>query len=116
MNSPKRGEVWLVQLDPTRGAEMQKTRPAAVISSDTFNAQPLRIIVPITTWQEKFARWPFMIFIKQSPTNGLTQDSCGNVLQVRSVSVERLSKKIGVLSGTEIDTLIAGVALCIDHK
>lgn len=94
MDSPKRSEIWLVQLDPTRGAEMQKTRPAAIISSDLFEAQPLRIIVPITTWQEKFARWPFMVLIKQSATNGLTRDSAGNALQVRSIAVERLSKKL----------------------
>ncbi len=115
MASPKRGEIWLVQLDPTRGAEMQKTRPAAVISSDLFGAQPLRIIVPITTWQPKFASWPFMIFIKQSATNGLTQDSCGNVLQVRSVATERLTRKLGDLSAEELAALIAGVGLCIDH-
>jgi len=36
MISPKRGEIWLVQLDPTRGQEIQKTRPAVVISSELF--------------------------------------------------------------------------------
>ena len=116
MDSPKRGEIWLVQLDPTRGAEMQKTRPAAIISSDLFEAQPLRIIVPITTWQEKFARWPFMVLIKQSIANGLTRDSAGNTLQVRSIAVERLSKKIGILTDVEIEALATGVAICIDYK
>ncbi len=95
---------------------MQKTRPAAIISSDLFEAQPLRIIVPITTWQEKFARWPFMVFIKQSTANGLTQDSAGNVLQVRSIELVRLSRKLGVLSDEEMEALTAGVALCIDYK
>lgn len=116
MDSPKRGEIWLVQLDPTRGAEMQKTRPAAIISSDLFEAQPLRIIVPITTMQDKFARWPFMISIKRSAANGLAQDSAGNVLQVRSIALERLSRKLGVLTDQEIEALTVGVAMCIDYK
>jgi mRNA interferase MazF len=47
MTSPKRGEIWLVQLDPTRGQEIKKTRPAIVISSDIFNSISMRIIVVI---------------------------------------------------------------------
>jgi len=47
MTNPKRGEIWLVQLDPTRGQEIQKTRPAVVISADVLNAIPMRIIIPI---------------------------------------------------------------------
>jgi mRNA interferase MazF len=46
MTNPKRGEVWLVQLDPTRGQEIQKTRPAVVISADILGAIPMRI----TSW------------------------------------------------------------------
>lgn len=48
---PQRGEISLVQLDPTRGMDIQKTRPALVISADVYAAIPLRIVVPITTWQ-----------------------------------------------------------------
>ena len=52
--NPKRGEVWLVQLDPTRGQEIQKIRPAVVISSEMFSSIPMRIIIPVATWQPKF--------------------------------------------------------------
>ncbi|MEG4086455.1 type II toxin-antitoxin system PemK/MazF family toxin [Microcoleus sp. POL10_C6] len=52
--NPKRGEVWLVQLDPTRGQEIQKTRPAVVISSEMFSSIPMRIIIPVATGQPKF--------------------------------------------------------------
>ncbi|WP_445302291.1 type II toxin-antitoxin system PemK/MazF family toxin [Microcoleus sp. F4-D5] len=63
--NPKRGEVWLVQLDPTRGQEIQKTRPAVVISSEMFSFIPMRIIIPVATWQPKFQNRPFMILIQQ---------------------------------------------------
>ena len=116
MSSATRGEIWQVNLDPTRGTEMQKRRPAVVISSPTFNRQALRIIVPITTWQPKFATWSFMVFLQATPTNGLTNDSGGNTLQVRCVSTERLIRKVGVLSASDLEDVVAAVALSIGYK
>jgi mRNA interferase MazF len=49
MTSAKRGEIWLVNLDPTRGQEIQKTRPIVIISSDLFEPIPLRIAIPIAS-------------------------------------------------------------------
>ncbi len=46
--SPRRGDVWLVNLDPTIGMEMKKTRPALVISSDAVGKLAIKLIVPIT--------------------------------------------------------------------
>jgi mRNA interferase MazF len=85
MSIPKRGEIWLVDLNPAKGQEMRKTRPVVVISSDLFQPISLRIIIPITTWQEKFITRPFMVQIPATLENGLDRDSAGNVLQVRSL-------------------------------
>ncbi len=63
MINPKRGELWLVDLNPTIGQEIQKTRPVVVISSDFLLSIPMRIIIPITSWQEKFINRPFMVKI-----------------------------------------------------
>jgi len=95
MISPKRGEIWLVDLNPTRGQELQKTLPAVIISAEIFNPIPLRIIIPITSWQEKFSDRPFMVKIAASAETQLSRDSAGNVLQVRSISTERFVKKLG---------------------
>lgn len=114
-NDPRRGDIWLVQLDPTRGMEIRKTRPALVVSADVYTAMPLRIIVPITSWQPRFASWPYMIPIPQSPNNGLTRDSCANVLQVRSVALERLTKRLGTVTGDQLRLIVGGVALSIDY-
>ena len=70
---------------------MQKIRPVVVISSDLLQPISLRIIVPLTTWQEKFINRPFMVKISATSDNGLDRDSAGNVLQVRSLSTERFS-------------------------
>lgn len=66
MTNPTKGKIWLVQLDPTRGQEIQKTRPAVVISSDMLSSIPMRIIVPVAAWQPKFQNRPFMIPIQQT--------------------------------------------------
>jgi mRNA interferase MazF len=50
-----RGEVWLVSFDPGVEAEIRKTRPAVIVSSDIVGVLPLRVVVPITTWQPEFA-------------------------------------------------------------
>lgn len=47
MPEPTRGEIWRVDLEPTRGDEIRKTRPAVVVSTDTVGKLRLRIIVPV---------------------------------------------------------------------
>jgi mRNA interferase MazF len=89
MINPQRGEIWLVDLNPTKGQEIQKTRPVVIVSAKVFEPIPLRIIIPIASWQDKFRDRPFMVQIVASLENGLDRDSAGNVLQVRSISTER---------------------------
>ena len=54
-NPPQRGEVWLVNFDPTIGAEIKKTRPAIVISSDAVGRLPIKLVTPVTDWKDYFA-------------------------------------------------------------
>lgn len=116
MTSPKRGEIWLVDLNPTRGQEMQKTRPAVVISSDVFNPIPLRIAIPITSWQAKFSDRLFMVRIEATEENGLDRDSAGNVLQVRSIATERFVRCLGQVSLQILRELLAGLVICVDYQ
>ncbi len=116
MINPRRGEIWLINLDPTQGQEIQKTRPAVVVSTDLFSAIAIRIIIPITSWQEKFLDRPFMVKIPALPENGLGVDSAGNVLQVRSLSTERFRKRLGVVSSDILNELLAGLIICVDYS
>jgi mRNA interferase MazF len=116
MISPKRGEIWLVDLNPTRGQEIQKTRPVVIISAEIFNPIPLRIVIPITSWQEKFGDRLFMVKIEASPENQLSRDSAGNVLQVRSISTERFVKHLGRVSDEILQELLAGLVICVDYE
>jgi mRNA interferase MazF len=50
----RQGEIWLVDLDPTKGAEIQKKRPVIIVTDDRLGKLPLKIIVPITDWKDHY--------------------------------------------------------------
>jgi len=93
-----RSEVWLINLGPTVGAEIKKTRPAVVVSDDSLGILPLRIIVPLTEWKERYAIAPWMTQVVPDAENGLGKASAVDAFQVRSVSCERFVRCIGKLS------------------
>ncbi|HMX39776.1 MAG TPA: type II toxin-antitoxin system PemK/MazF family toxin [Saprospiraceae bacterium] len=91
----KRGEIWLVNLDPTIGAEIRKTRPAIIVSNDEIGILPLRVIVPITDWKPHYSAAKWMVKLEPDLDNNLSKPSSADCFQVRSVSKERLIKKLG---------------------
>ncbi len=56
-----RREVWLINLDPTIGAEIRKTRPVVIVSSDAIRVLPLRVVVPLTDWKSHYQPAVWMI-------------------------------------------------------
>lgn len=96
MSDPQRGEVWNVNLDPTKGREQRGTRPALVVSHNTFNcgAAELVVVVPLTS---TFRGIPLHVRIV-SPEGGLKNPSFAKIEDVRSVSKERLMKRLGTVS------------------
>jgi mRNA interferase MazF len=113
---PTRGEVWWCELDPTRGFEIQKTRPAVVLSSPVFDTLAMRIIIPLTSWQAKFAKQLNKVFVKATTSNGLENDSAADFLQIRAVSVDRFKTKIGRLEAVVLEELAAGVAIAVEYR
>lgn len=59
--TPARGEIWLINFDPSVGAEIQKQRPALVISLDAIGRLPLRIVAPITDWKPQYSSYPWIV-------------------------------------------------------
>ena len=66
--SPRRSEIWRVQLNPTRGAEMQKERPALVLSSDALGKLPIKLVAPITAWKARFERNHWLVPVRAPST------------------------------------------------
>ena len=106
----KQGDVWLINLDPTIGAEIKKTRPAIIVSDDSLGKLPLKIIVPLTDWKDRYQNAPWMIKIEPDTKNGLSKDSSADCFQVRSVSQERFIKKLGQINLIILDDIKIGLA------
>lgn len=96
----RRGEIRLVDLDPVRGAEANKRRPAVIVSNDGANSTAERLgrgvvtIVPVTSSTGRI--YPFQVLLQASKT-GLERDSKAQAEQVRSVAVERIGALVGVV-------------------
>mgnify|MGYP003399278458 FL=1 len=108
--SMKRGEIWLINLDPTVGAEIRKSRPAVIVNDDALGKLPLKIIVPLTDWKDHYSIAPWMIKIEPDSINNLSKTSADDCFQVRSVSVERITKMIGNISEIQMKKINSGLA------
>jgi len=109
----RRGDIWLINLDPTVGAEIKKTRPAIIVNDDAIGILPLKIIVPITEWKDKYAVAPWMIRLNPDAENGLDKPSAADTFQVRSLSQARFVQKLGKLSGVSMEKIAKALALVL---
>ena len=97
-----RGEIWLVNLDPTVDSEIRKTRPCAIVNDDAIGVLPLKVIVPITDWKESFNIRLWMVRIEPNNDNGLVKLSAADTFQIRSVAESMLLEKIGNVSDRDL--------------
>jgi mRNA interferase MazF len=94
----RRGEIRLVDLDPARGSEANKQRPAVIVSNDGANTTAGRLrrgmvtVVPVTTNTERV--YPFQVLLPAGPC-GLRHDSKAQAEQVRSIDVSRVGRRAG---------------------
>jgi mRNA interferase MazF len=92
---PRRGEIWLVDFEPTIGAEIKKTRPALIIQNDTANRHsPITIAAGITSKFNAHQLYDTEVLLK-APEGGLSIDSVVLLNQIRSVDKQRLVRRIG---------------------
>ncbi|MGE4289981.1 MAG: type II toxin-antitoxin system PemK/MazF family toxin [Salinivirgaceae bacterium] len=106
----KQNEIWLINLDPTVGSEIKKTRPAIIVNDNSLGKLPLKIIVPITDWKDRYEIAPWMIKIEPNAKNNLAKDSAADCFQIRSVSQDRFVKQIGELSESIMDEIRLGLS------
>ena len=114
MSDPSRGQIWWVDLDPTRGSETCKTRPAVVVSSDAASRLPVRLVVPLTEWKEKHQEYLWRLKVEPSQLNGLSKVSAADALQIRCVSLDRFDNQVGLLEATLMSELCAAIALVVE--
>ncbi len=108
----RRGDIVTVNLDPARGAEASKLRPAVVVSNAAANATAARLgrgvitVVPVTSNTERV--YPFQVLLPAAVT-GLRNDSKAQAEQIRSVALERIGLPVGRLSAELLTDLDAAL-------
>jgi mRNA interferase MazF len=115
-SQPARGEIWQVNFDPTVGAEIKKIRPAIVVSSNAVGSLPIKLVAPVTTWDDTFAGKIWLVKINPDANNGLTQDSAVDTLQIRCVDVIRFVRKMGFVSPIVMEDIAAAVAIVVEYQ
>ena len=111
---PHQGEIWLVNFDPTVGAEIRKTRPALIVSADDVGLLPLYVVVPITSWDAAYENLPWFVQLLPDSTNGLSKPSGADAFQVKSVSKDRFIKRLGKVTAQQFTRVIRAIALCLE--
>lgn len=101
-----RGDVLWAKLSPTKGREQAGRRPVLVISHDIFNERSGTVIAVAITSQSQRAGFPLTV---ELTSGGLPKRSWVKVSQVRTLSVERLGKRIGRVSPEELLRVVEGL-------
>ncbi|HMS30751.1 MAG TPA: type II toxin-antitoxin system PemK/MazF family toxin [Saprospiraceae bacterium] len=110
----KQSEIWLIDLDPTKGAELQKKRPGIIVNDDRLGKLPLKVIVPITDWKDRYDIAPWMVKIEPNNINELSKTSAADCFQIRSLSQERLIKKLGSIDNATLLEIKEAVRKVLD--
>ncbi|MDP2158245.1 MAG: type II toxin-antitoxin system PemK/MazF family toxin [Nitrospirota bacterium] len=105
----KQGEIWLVNLDPTIGAEIKKTRPCVIVNDDSIGILPLKVIAPITEYKDRYKNVPWMVRLAPSHENCLDKKSVIDLFQVRSVAEERLTRHVGTIGRDQLVSVKAAL-------
>ena len=97
---PARGDVYLVQLDPTRGSEIRKTRPCLIVSPDELNEHLRTVIVaPMTTGGHAY---PWRVSCRFQNKSGFVATE-----QIRTVDVDRLARRLGRLAPNALSAVLS---------
>jgi mRNA interferase MazF len=114
IKSMHRGQIWLYSADPSIGDEIGKTRPCVIVSNDEIGILRLKVVVPITGWNDTFSQIPWMVKIAPNSENRLSKPSTADTFQVRSVSQQRLIKQVGSLDDYTMQQISQALAIVLN--
>lgn len=110
--APRRGDVYLVDFDPARGAEIRKSRPAVIVQNDIANRwSPVTIVAAVTSHFDE-ELYPTEVFIPRGD-GGLRSDSVALLNQIRSIDKARLVRLLGAISAETIQRIDRALVLSL---
>ena len=101
-----RGEIYWADLNPVRGRERAGLRPVLILSNDLFNRKSETVIAMAITSQPQKAGFPLTL---ELPAEMLPKPSWVKISQIRTISVDRLGRRIAALDADALDRLIDGL-------
>jgi len=112
LNFPKRGEIYLVNFDPTVGAEIKKTRPALILQNDIANRHsPITIVAAVTSHFEE-SLYPTEVLVAVGE-GGMNVGSVVLLNQIRSVDKRRLIKRLGSLKPLTMEKIDRALSISL---
>ncbi|MBL1145213.1 MAG: type II toxin-antitoxin system PemK/MazF family toxin [Bacteroidetes bacterium] len=103
----QKGEIWWVNLNPTKGSEQNGKRPVAIVSGNLLNKYaPVIYVCPLTT---KIKNYKGDVILKPNNINGLKEESEILIMHLRSISKDRFETKIGQISIEQLYKLREGI-------
>ena len=113
--NPRRGEIWLADLNPTIGAEIRNTRPVIVVNSDEIGVLPIRLVAPITEWKDAFEGNIWHVKLEPDFANGLAKPSAVDTLQLRGIDMVRFVRKVGEVPLSIMNLIVMAIAAVIEY-
>lgn len=101
-----RGEICWADLSPVRGREQAGLRPVLILSNDLFNRRSGTVIAMAITSQPQAAGFPLTLAL---PPDKLSKPSWVKISQIRTISIERIGKRMAVLKEEDLDQVIDGL-------
>lgn len=111
--SVQQAQIWSLSLEPTVANEQRGTRPCVVVSTERFNALPIRqaIVVPVTTRDRGFPQ-----HVRVGHDGGLARASWAMCEAVRAVSTQRFGHVIGTADGQTMDAIVDQLVLWLGYR
>jgi mRNA interferase MazF len=107
-----RGEIRWADLNPVRGKEQAGLRPVLILSHDVFNERSGTVVAMALTSQPQRARFPLTLELE---SKGLPKKSWVKISQIRTLSVERIGRRLGRVSHEELAQVVEGLNEIISH-
>ncbi len=104
-----------MNLDPTIGTEIRKTRPAMVVSSDAVGRLPIKLVTPLTDWRPAFAPNVWHVRVDPDSANGLAKPSAVDLLQLRGLDTKRFVHRIGEVSPDKMEEIVLAIGAVVEY-
>lgn len=115
-----RAQIWTINLEPTKGSEIKKIRPCVIVSTDAIKRLPVKLVVPLTEWQESFKTSQFHVPVEVTDAvayeaAGLKKFGAADVLQTRCVSTDRFVKFVATMTAPKMQEIVAALAAVVEY-